>query len=63
MAERTKFGYIYIISNIGSFGDDVVKIRLTRRLDPAGEFGNSATRACRLSLTLKPSSTVTMGRR
>lgn len=34
MAERTKSGYVYIISNIGSFGDDVVKIGLTRRLDP-----------------------------
>ncbi|RCS24542.1 GIY-YIG nuclease family protein [Phyllobacterium salinisoli] len=35
MAEKTKSGYVYIISNIGSFGDDVVKIGLTRRLDPA----------------------------
>lgn len=34
MAERTKSGYVYIISNIGSFGGDVVKIGLTRRLDP-----------------------------
>lgn len=34
MAEKTKSGYVYIISNIGSFGDDVVKIGLTRRLDP-----------------------------
>ena len=34
MAEMTRSGYIYIISNIGSFGDDVVKIGLTRRLDP-----------------------------
>lgn len=34
MAELTKSGYVYIISNIGSFGDDVVKIGLTRRLDP-----------------------------
>lgn len=30
----TKSGYVYIISNIGSFGEDVVKIGLTRRLDP-----------------------------
>jgi len=35
MAERTRSGYVYIISNVGSFGDDVVKIGLTRRLDPA----------------------------
>lgn len=35
MAEMTKSGYVYIISNIGSFGEDVVKIGLTRRIDPA----------------------------
>ncbi|WP_230532710.1 DUF4041 domain-containing protein [Microvirga roseola] len=34
-AEKTRSGYVYIVSNIGSFGDDVVKIGLTRRLDPA----------------------------
>lgn len=34
MAERTRSGYVYIISNIGSFGKDIVKIGLTRRLDP-----------------------------
>ena len=27
-------GYVYIISNIGSFGKDVYKIGMTRRLDP-----------------------------
>jgi T5orf172 domain/Domain of unknown function (DUF4041) len=35
MAERTRSGYVYIVSNVGSFGDDVVKIGLTRRLDPS----------------------------
>lgn len=34
MAEMTKSGYVYIISNIGSFGENVVKIGLTRRLEP-----------------------------
>ena len=34
MAERTRSGYVYIVSNIGSFGDDIVKIGLTRRLNP-----------------------------
>ncbi|RWM10255.1 MAG: DUF4041 domain-containing protein [Mesorhizobium sp.] len=34
MAEKTRSGYVYIISNIGSFGGDIVKIGLTRRLDP-----------------------------
>jgi hypothetical protein len=27
-------GWVYVISNVGSFGPDVVKIGLTRRLDP-----------------------------
>lgn len=35
MAEKTKSGFVYVISNIGSFGDDVIKIGLTRRLDPS----------------------------
>ena len=30
-----KAGYVYIISNIGSFGKDVYKIGMTRRLNPA----------------------------
>jgi hypothetical protein len=34
MAQLTRAGYVYIISNVGSFGDDVVKIGLTRRVDP-----------------------------
>jgi hypothetical protein len=34
MAEQTRSGYVYIISNVGSFGEGVVKIGLTRRLDP-----------------------------
>ena len=27
-------GYVYVISNIGSFGEDIYKIGMTRRLDP-----------------------------
>jgi len=34
MAEKTKSGFVYIISNLGSFGEGIVKIGLTRRLDP-----------------------------
>jgi hypothetical protein len=34
LAEQTRTGYVYVISNIGSFGEGVVKIGLTRRLDP-----------------------------
>jgi len=31
---NTRAGYVYIISNIGSFGENVYKIGVTRRLDP-----------------------------
>lgn len=34
MTQITRSGYVYIISNVGSFGEDVVKIGLTRRIDP-----------------------------
>lgn len=34
MAQLTKAGHVYIISNIGSFGEEVFKIGMTRRLDP-----------------------------
>jgi len=34
MAQQTKRGHVYIISNIGSFGESVLKIGMTRRLDP-----------------------------
>lgn len=32
--EHGKAGYIYIISNLGSFGDNMFKIGMTRRMDP-----------------------------
>ncbi len=34
MAQQTKSGFVYIISNIGTFGLDVFKIGMTRRLEP-----------------------------
>lgn len=34
MAQLTRSGHVYIISNIGSFGEEVFKIGMTRRLDP-----------------------------
>lgn len=34
MAQQTRCGYVYVISNIGSFGEGVYKIGMTRRLDP-----------------------------
>ena len=33
-AQSTKSGHVYIISNIGSFGEGVYKIGMTRRLEP-----------------------------
>ncbi|WP_260613074.1 DUF4041 domain-containing protein [Vibrio cholerae] len=34
MAQQTRRGHVYVISNIGSFGDNVFKIGMTRRLEP-----------------------------
>lgn len=34
MAQLTRSGHVYVISNIGSFGDEVFKIGMTRRLEP-----------------------------
>ena len=33
-AQMTRSGHVYIISNVGSFGEDIYKIGLTRRLVP-----------------------------
>lgn len=32
--ENTRAGFVYVISNIGSFGENVYKIGMTRRLEP-----------------------------
>ncbi|MGA2674422.1 MAG: DUF4041 domain-containing protein [Terracidiphilus sp.] len=34
MAQLTKMGHVYVISNVGSFGENVFKIGMTRRLEP-----------------------------
>lgn len=34
-AQMTKSGHVYVISNIGSFGEGIYKIGMTRRLEPA----------------------------
>lgn len=31
---NTKAGYVYVLSNIGAFGENIVKIGMTRRLEP-----------------------------
>jgi len=34
MAQQTKRGHVYVIPNIGSFGENIYKIGMTRRLEP-----------------------------
>jgi len=34
MARQTKRGHVYVVSKIGSFGEDIYKIGIIRRLDP-----------------------------
>lgn len=34
MAQQTKRGHVYVISNIGSFGEHMYKVGMTRRLVP-----------------------------
>jgi hypothetical protein len=33
MAQQTRLGHVYVISNIGSFGENIYKIGMTRRLE------------------------------
>lgn len=45
LAEQTRRGHVYVISNIGSFGEGICKIGLTRRLDPlvrVNELGDAS---------------------
>lgn len=45
MAQQTRAGNVYVISNIGSFGDGVFKIGMTRRLEPmerVNELGSAS---------------------
>lgn len=44
-AANIRAGYVYVISNVGSFGRDVVKIGMTRRLEPmdrVNELGDAS---------------------
>jgi hypothetical protein len=45
-------GYVYVISNIGAFGERMIKIGLTRRLDPTCPVSMNLAR---VSLKLAPS--------
>ena len=49
MAQQTRRGHVYIISNIGAFGEEVYKIGMTRRLDPMDridELGDASVPFC-----------------
>lgn len=39
MAQQTKAGHVYVISNVGSFGEEDFKIGMTRRLEPVDRVG------------------------
>lgn len=45
MAQQTKSGHVYVISNLGSFGENIYKIGMTRRLEPldrVNELGDAS---------------------
>ena len=45
MAQQTRCGYVYVISNIGSFGEGIYKIGMTRRVEPmerVAELGDAS---------------------
>ena len=49
MAQQTRRGHVYVISNIGAFGEEVYKIGMTRRLDPMDridELGDASVPFC-----------------
>ena len=43
-------GYVYVISNIGSFGEDVYKIGVTRRLEPLERIRGVEQCICTISI-------------
>lgn len=47
--QNTRAGYVYVISNVGSFGDNIYKIGVTRRFDPeerVDELGDASVPFC-----------------
>lgn len=50
MAQQTKARHVYIISNIGSFGEDVYKIGMTHRLEPIDRINELGDAVCRSTL-------------
>ena len=54
MAQQTRSGNVYIISNVGSFGEDVFKIGMTRRLIPEERIKELGGPRCLSSSTFTP---------
>ena len=54
MAQKIESGYVYIISNIGSFGENVFKIGMTRRLGPMDRVKNLEMLVCHSVLMFMP---------
>ena len=50
-AQLTRSGHVYVLSNIGSFGEGVYKIGMTRRLEPLERVKELAMLQFRLGLT------------
>lgn len=45
MAEQTKAGHVYVLSNVGAFGEKVFKVGMTRRIEPqdrVNELGDAS---------------------
>jgi DNA repair exonuclease SbcCD ATPase subunit len=59
-AQITKSGFVYVISNVGSFGERVYKIGMTRRLEPWNASLNLAARAFHFPSTCMQCSIATM---
>lgn len=48
--QNTRAGFVYIISNVGSFGENIYKIGMTRRLEPMDRINELGHASFLLSL-------------
>jgi hypothetical protein len=55
-AANIRAGYVYVISNIGAFGEGVLKIGMTRRLEPWTASESSVMPQCHSGSTSTPCS-------
>lgn len=60
-AANIRAGYVYVISNLGSFGESIVKVGMTRRLDPMDRIRELVTLLCRsILMCMRCSSQMTL---